>query len=101
MVAITGNRDRLRQAIVRVVNATFSIRDAGLWGAGTACASDPKKFGSWESNLMTERHARYRGPGVMIYWHVEKNSVCIYSQDDAPHREAEGTGHVDGVSCLM
>ena len=23
---------------------------------------------------------RYGGPGVMIYWHVEKNSVCIYSQ---------------------
>ena len=74
------NRDSMRQAIVRVVNATFSIRDAGLWGTGTACASDSKKFGSWESNLMTEWHARYRGPGVMIYWHVEKNSVCIYSQ---------------------
>ena len=29
---------------------------------------------------MTEWHARYGGPGVMIYWHVEKHSVCIYSQ---------------------
>ncbi len=29
---------------------------------------------------MTEWHQRYRGPGVMIYWHVEKRSVCIYSQ---------------------
>jgi TnpA family transposase len=29
---------------------------------------------------MTEWHARYGGPGVMIYWHVERNSVCIYSQ---------------------
>ena len=51
-----------------------------LWGAGTACASDSKKFGSWSSNLMTEYHARYGGPGVMIYWHVERKSVCIYSQ---------------------
>ena len=25
-----------------------------------ACASDSKKFGSWDSNLMTEWHARYR-----------------------------------------
>ena len=74
------NRDNLRRAIVRVVNATFAVRDTGLWGEGTACASDSKKFGSWESNLMTEWHARYRGPGVMIYWHVEKRSVCIYSQ---------------------
>ncbi len=29
---------------------------------------------------MTEPHARYGGPGVMIYWHVERKSVCIYSQ---------------------
>jgi TnpA family transposase len=28
---------------------------------------------------MTEYHIRYR-PGVMIYWHVEPKSVCIYSQ---------------------
>ena len=69
------NRDSLRRAIVRVVNATFAVRDTGLWGEGTACASDSKKFGSWESNLMTEWHARYRGPGVMIYWHVEKRSA--------------------------
>ena len=29
---------------------------------------------------MTEWHARYRGPGVLIYWHVERKAVCIYSQ---------------------
>jgi hypothetical protein len=49
-------------------------------GPGTACASDSKKFGSWSSNFMTEYHARYGGNGVMIYWHVERKNVCIYSQ---------------------
>jgi TnpA family transposase len=73
-------RDNLRAAVARVVNETFAIRDAALWGEGTACASDSQRFGSWSSNLMTEWHARYGGPGVMIYWHVEKKSVCIYSQ---------------------
>ena len=29
---------------------------------------------------MTEWHPRYRGPGVLIYWHVERKAVCIYSQ---------------------
>jgi hypothetical protein len=53
------NRDNLRRAITRLVNATFAVRDTGLWGAGTACASDSKKFGSWQSNLMTEWHNRY------------------------------------------
>lgn len=28
--------------------------------------------GRGHSNLMTEWHARYGGPGVMIYWHVER-----------------------------
>ena len=73
-------RENLRRATTKLVNATFAVRDPGLWGAGTACASDSKKFGSWSANLMTEWHARYRGPGVMIYWHVEKGRLCIYSQ---------------------
>ncbi|WP_253905270.1 Tn3 family transposase [Arthrobacter sp. H14] len=73
-------KDGLRQAIVKVVNATFEARNPAWWGTGSACASDSKKFGSWESNLMTEWHNRYGGPGVMIYWHVEEKSTCIYSQ---------------------
>jgi TnpA family transposase len=74
------NRDNLRAAIATLVNATLKMRDPLWWGNGTACASDSKKFGSWSSNLMTEYHARYGGPGVMIYWHVDRKSVCVYSQ---------------------
>lgn len=73
-------RDNLRRAITRLVNGTFAARDAEWWGAGTACASDSKRFGSWDSNLLTEWHVRYGGPGVMIYWHVERKAVCVYSQ---------------------
>ena len=29
---------------------------------------------------MTEWRSRYRGYGVLVYWHVETNAVCIYSQ---------------------
>ncbi|NCP78880.1 MAG: transposase, partial [Desulfuromonadales bacterium] len=46
----------------------------------TACASDSKQFGAWDENLLTEWHVRYGGRGVMVYWHVEKTAVCIYSQ---------------------
>jgi TnpA family transposase len=74
------SRESMRRAIATLVNATFAARDPAWWGQGTVCASDSKKFGSWSSNLMTEYHIRYGGPGVMIYWHVERNSVCIYSQ---------------------
>lgn len=74
------NRENLRSAITKLVNATLHARQEALWGQGTACASDSKKFGSWSSNMMTEWHARYGGPGVMIYWHVERKNLCIYSQ---------------------
>jgi Tn3 transposase DDE domain len=74
-------KEQLRSAIAQVCNAIFRVRTPALWSEGTtACASDSKKFGAWDQNLMTEWHVRYGGPGVMIYWHVEKNSVCIYSQ---------------------
>ena len=74
------NRDNLRTATATLVNATLKMRDPLWWGNGTACASDSKKFGSWSSNLMTEYHVRYGGNGVMIYWHVDRKSVCVYSQ---------------------
>ena len=71
----------LRQAIAQVVNATLEVRLPQIWGeATTACASDSKQFGAWDQNLLTEWHMRYGGRGVMVYWHVEKNAACIYSQ---------------------
>jgi TnpA family transposase len=73
--------EALRNAIAHVVNAIFRIRATHIWGEGTtACASDAKQFGAWDQNLLTEWHLRYGGRGVMVYWHVEKRAVCIYSQ---------------------
>jgi hypothetical protein len=74
-------KDQLRHAITQVVNASFHVRLPQIWGEGTtACASDSKKFGAWDQNLLTEWHVRYGGGGVMIYSHVERKSACIYSQ---------------------
>ena len=68
-----------------VVNATLRARHPAIWGEGTtACAADSKQFGAWDQNLMTEWHVRYGGRGVMIYWHVERRSTCIYSQLKTP-----------------
>src|SRR3954471_16431838 len=75
------HKEQLRNAIAHVANAIFQVRRAEIWGEGTtACASDSKKFGAWDQNLLTEWHIRYRGPGIMVYWHVEKKAACIYSQ---------------------
>lgn len=75
------NKDNLKNAIPEIVNDILKSRLHNIWGEGTTtCASDSKKFGAWDQNLMTEWHFRYHGRGVMIYWHVEKKSVCINSQ---------------------
>jgi TnpA family transposase len=74
-------KEHLRQAIAQVVNGIFAVRLPEIWGEGTtACASDSRHFRSWDQNLMTEWHARYGKPGIMIYWHTERKSACIHSQ---------------------
>jgi len=63
-------RDHMRDAIARVVNALFEIRNPQVWGEGTTtCASDSKKFGAWDQNLRTEYSQRHHGAGIMVYWH--------------------------------
>lgn len=75
------NKEDLRDVIARVANAIFHIREPKIWGYGTtACGSDSTQFGAYDQNLMTEWHPRYQGSGIMIYWHVNTQSICIYSQ---------------------
>jgi len=75
------HRDNLRQAIQCITNETFKARLPEIWGKSTtSCASDSTKFSAWDQNLITEWHYRYGGRGVMIYWHVDTKSACIYSQ---------------------
>lgn len=63
-----------------MVNATLEAREPQWWGEATSTASDSKRFASWGSNLIIEFHARYGGYGVMIYWHVERGWLRVYSQ---------------------
>ncbi|PCI36374.1 MAG: hypothetical protein COB50_04820 [Thiotrichales bacterium] len=75
------NKASFRTAIEIQTKHIMKIRDPKVWGKGSAtCSSDSKIFGSWDQNIMTEWHFRYKGKGVMIYWHIDKNSACIYSQ---------------------
>lgn len=71
----------LREANRVLTNSILGIRDSAIWGEmGTATASDSKQFKVWDHNPMAEYHVRYGGRGVMVYWHVERRSTCIYSQ---------------------
>lgn len=73
--------EALRNANGAVVNKLLALRNPRLWGDGaSSCASDGSRFDSWTQNLMTEWRSRYKGYGVMVYWHVETNAVSIYTQ---------------------
>ena len=75
------NKDDLREAINTVINAIFKIRNPKIWrSVSTACAADSKQFGCFSKNLLTEWSPRHHNSGVMIYWHVSDQYICVYSQ---------------------
>jgi TnpA family transposase len=89
--------DALRRAIAIVTDGTLRARHPAIWGDGTtACASDSKHFGAWDQNLTTQWHVRYGGRGIMIYWHVERKSLCIHSQLKSPS-SSEVASMIEGV----
>lgn len=74
------SKEGLRDANTTVINLTLAIREPQIWGEGTtSCASDSRQFAAQGHNLRTEWRVRYHKKGVMIYWHVEKNSLAVYS----------------------
>lgn len=73
--------ESLRHIIAKLVNSTLSIRNKDIWGEViTSFASDSMKFASLEENLMSEYHIRYKGNGILAYWHVDRKALCISSQ---------------------
>ena len=72
--------EALRLANIAVVNKIPELRNPTLWGKSNACASDGKRFESWQQNLLSEGRNRYKGNGILIYWHVQTDAICLYSQ---------------------
>jgi TnpA family transposase len=72
--------DSLREAIAALVSYVLELRDPKIWGEGTACASDGKQLGAWDQNLVAEWNPYYNRRGIMVYWHVDTNALCIYSK---------------------
>ena len=91
------DKDALRQAISLVIDATLAVRQPDIWGETTTwCASDSKQFVAWNQNLLTQWHKRYHKAGVMVYWHVTKQALCIHSQLKTPS-SSEVASMIEGV----
>lgn len=75
------NEEGVKAAIIDVINEIIAIRDPTIWGeATTGCACDSTLVSSWDQNLMSEWHPRYKERGIMIYWHVDTKSMVVHSQ---------------------
>lgn len=75
------NATNIRNVIRMMVNNVLQVRDPDIWGyATTTVACDSTHLFAWDQNLMSEWHFRYGKKGIMIYWHVDQKSLCIYSQ---------------------
>lgn len=75
------NSANAREAITDILNALFLVRDASIWGEpSTGCACDSTHVETWDHNMMSSFHPRYKKDGAMIYWHVDKKAACVYSQ---------------------
>lgn len=70
-----------REIAVAIADATFAARREAIWGTGsTTVASDSTHVAAFDQNLFTQWHSRYGGRGVLIYWHVERDSMAVHSQ---------------------
>lgn len=70
-----------REIAVAIADSTFGARREAIWGAGsTTVASDSTHVAALDQNLLTQWHSRYGGRGVLIYWHVERDSTAVHSQ---------------------
>ncbi len=72
--------DALRNSTIALTNKIFEIRHPSIWGHSKTCACDGKQMSSYEQNLMASSNPHYPKKGIMVYWHVDKHSTCIYSQ---------------------
>ncbi|MBF0398926.1 MAG: Tn3 family transposase, partial [Desulfobacterales bacterium] len=76
--------DPVREAIAALTKRILQIRNPKIWGVCTSCASDAKHIGAWNQNLVAEWNPHYQKKAIMAYWHVDKNSTCIFSQLKTP-----------------
>ncbi|MGP3921216.1 Tn3 family transposase [Nonomuraea sp. 10N515B] len=84
-IAMTANKhstsEKISKASTDVINEFNKLDIASVWGDGKTVAADGSQIETWENNLLAESHIRYgTGAGIMVYWHVERKNVCIYSQ---------------------
>ncbi|MBE9193783.1 Tn3 family transposase [Synechocystis sp. LEGE 06083] len=71
--------EALQVAIRDIVNAYHRLQLPKCWGTGDRAAADGSKFETYENNLRSEYHIRYRGYGGIAYHHVSDQYIALFT----------------------
>jgi TnpA family transposase len=73
--------DNLRDAIKTICNHMFLNYDKKVMGAlSKGLCADSTQMTSFEDNILTQWSGKHKKPGIMIYWHLNLNYICVFSQ---------------------
>jgi TnpA family transposase/integrase len=68
----------LHEANAALTNRILEVRDPQVWPEGMKVASDGKHLAAWSGNTINDFNRHYAKYGVMAYWHIETNAVCLH-----------------------
>ncbi|MEM1369398.1 MAG: Tn3 family transposase, partial [Cyanobacteria bacterium P01_H01_bin.15] len=71
--------DSLQAAIRDIINSYHRLKLPKYWGTGERAAADGSKFETYENNLRSEYHIRYRGYGGIAYHHVSDQYIALFT----------------------
>jgi TnpA family transposase len=71
--------ETLQAAIRDIINAYGRLKLPKCWGTGERAAADGSKFETYENNLRSEYHIRYRGYGGIAYHHVSDQYIALFT----------------------
>jgi TnpA family transposase len=71
--------ETLLAAIRDIINAYCRLKLPKCWGTGERAAADGSKFETYENNLRSEYHIRYRGYGGIAYHHVSDQYIALFT----------------------
>lgn len=74
-----ANEKQLNKAIEKVINTYQKMEIAKYWGEGQSLSADGTHRKTYEDNLLSQFHFRYRKKGLISYFLTADNYICLFS----------------------
>lgn len=91
-----ASEKQLKKVIEKVVNVYQKMEIAKYWGDGKSLSADGTHRRTYEDNLFSQFHFRYRKKGMISYFLTSDNYICLFSHF-IPCGVHESTYILDGL----